>query len=710
MYKRQASFKEKADFGQIIGSIVGFGTDFSRLADEEQWQYLVGYLHERPCLLVWDNFETVAGYPEGAQPLATEKERETLSKFVKALRSGKSRVLITTRKQNEDWLGIALELIELGGLTRGDAGLLAKEILKTVGRKPEEYRQDPQYSELIKLLRGHPRSLEVVLPHLRSRSPQELIDAIQHRVDDLGDSLEDASLTYAFQQLSEKAQKHLPFLGLFVSHVLVATLEYFMLAGGEQERAYLELMGETIDATEWIAVLGEATSCGLLSSLLPRAYGIHPTMPAFLRRQLVSRIGDEGLKGLDVEFMRSYAALAAEANRRLEAGAYEVIAAIDVEEPNFLRALRLAEAHEDWSAAQSIVSVLAKLYGDRGRTQEWDALGERVQRSVGCDAPSASDRSRAALWLYLLGRRANRALDRQQLSVAEAAVLTGLGYLASLDEPEAEERMAVGYHQLGIIAQERNRYNEAEGWFRKAMEIRERLGLEASAAEDYFHLGRIAQAERRFEDAWEWYSKAHDVFKRHRLEREAARADHQLGRISEERMDLDDAERRYRNALSKSMALGLEGEAAYEHHHLGAVALKRKALDRAERSFRRSLEIRERLRLDRDAASDYHFLGIIAQEKGRLDKADEWYGKALEKVEMFEEPILQVSTLAQLGMLRRLQGRPREAVSCLGKALAITAQYEESDRGQILVGLARLMQEMGAVSYTHLTLPTTPYV
>jgi len=690
-----ASFKEKADFGEVIGSIVGYGTDFSRLSDEGQWQYLIEYLCENPCLLVWDNFETVAGYPEGSEPLATAEERATLSKFLKAVRGGKTRVLITTRKPQEEWLDIAPELVELGGLTVRDAGLLAREILKTVGRKPEEFRQDPRCAELIKLLRGHPRSLEVVLPHLRSRSPAELIDAIQHRVDQLGESLEDASLTYAFDQLSEKARKHLPFLGLFVSLVHADVLGLFVASGEEQQEAYVELMGEVMDAGAWEGVLDEAAGCGLLRSLGSRVYQLHPTLPPFLRGQLVSIVGQEGLTRLNVEFMRFYAGQAAAGSEGVQEGKTAYVARASMEEGNFLRALRLAEVEERWAVVRIIASMLFKFYEVRGRSDERDALLTRLQERAGGGAPHASDRDHGDLWLYLLGHDANRALQRQQLSVAETKLRAGLNYLESLGDPGVADRMAVGFHQMGIIAQERDRYEEAEGWFREAMEIRERLGLEHLAAEDYYHLGRIAQARVRFEDAWDWYTKAQEVFERHGLKREAARAEHQLGRISEESTNLDDAEQRYLSSLGTFLALGLEAEAAFEYHHLGAVALKRGLLDEADRLCRKALGIRERQRLQRDAASDHHILGIIAQQRGRFDEAEEWYRKELDILEEFEQPTLQAAALGQVGLLRRDQDRPREAVSWLGRALALRAECEDGDRARLLVELARLLQSMG---------------
>ncbi|HEY9231104.1 MAG TPA: CHAT domain-containing protein, partial [Blastocatellia bacterium] len=47
-------FEKKADFAQVIGSIAGLGTDFSRFPEPEQMRMLVDYLRKNACLLVWD--------------------------------------------------------------------------------------------------------------------------------------------------------------------------------------------------------------------------------------------------------------------------------------------------------------------------------------------------------------------------------------------------------------------------------------------------------------------------------------------------------------------------------------------------------------------------------------------------------------------------------------------------------------------------------
>ena len=71
-------------------------------------------------------------------------------------------MLITTRKTDERWLGIAYHLILIKGLNQRDAAQLARKVLQTVGRSPEEFKNDPDYSRLIDLLNGHARSIEVV--------------------------------------------------------------------------------------------------------------------------------------------------------------------------------------------------------------------------------------------------------------------------------------------------------------------------------------------------------------------------------------------------------------------------------------------------------------------------------------------------------------------------------------------------------------------
>ena len=498
------SFKEKADFGQVIGSLLGYASDLSALPPEQQRQILVNHLRANRCLLIWDNFESVAGYPDGNDPLATLEQQTELAGFLQALRGGQSQVLITTRKPAEPWLGLAYRPLEIGGLRFDDAMMLATTILSTIDRRPADFKDDPAYARLVSLLAGHPRSMEIVLPRLRFANPTEVIDTLQHRVDDLGESLADASLAYAFAGLSQNARRHLPFLGLFASRIFVDTLCSFVSAGNEQQEVYRQIRGEALDETGWRAILDEASRAGLLGMGESGLYELPPTLPSFLRQQL----GQEGARRLDQEFASFYASLANAFFDRLRNADRFAVALTGLEEANLLRALRLAELGEEWEQSQTIAQTIGEYYAQLGRRPEWQALRDRLLSRLGLEQPANTTVARMSLWMYLLGNQAIQAIQSHQLALAEATYLRILEFLTADTERAIGPMTAVVYHQLGRVAEERQQFDQAEQWYRRALEIYERLGLERNAASDYHQLGMVAQDRQQFDQAEQWYRRA----------------------------------------------------------------------------------------------------------------------------------------------------------------------------------------------------------
>jgi len=189
------------------------------------------------------------------------------------------------------------------------------------------------------------------------------------------------------------------------------------------------------------------------------------------------------------------------------------VSIVKIEELNFLRALRIAVKTEQWALAQAIAQTLHEFYEIRGRFREWSALRssllDHTGREISIDAP----RNLADLWMFLLGEEANEALRENRLDDAEHFYVKIIQYLQkTLPEPETEPKIAVCYHQLGIIAQKRQHFDVAEQWYRKALEIDERLGMERYAAYDYHQLGIIAQERRQFDVAEQWYRKALEIY------------------------------------------------------------------------------------------------------------------------------------------------------------------------------------------------------
>ena len=54
--------------------------------------------------------------------------------------------------------------------------------------------------------------------------------------------------------------------------------------------------------------------------------------------------------------------------------------------------------------------------------------------------------------------------------------------------------MAITYHQLGRVAQDRGHLDDAEDWYRQSLTIKEQLGNRPGMANTYGQLGLLAEA------------------------------------------------------------------------------------------------------------------------------------------------------------------------------------------------------------------------
>ena len=80
--------------------------------------------------------------------------------------------------------------------------------------------------------------------------------------------------------------------------------------------------------------------------------------------------------------------------------------------------------------------------------------------------------------------------------------------------PPNSPRHAAWIHQLGILAQNRGDYREAERQYQRALNIKERLGDQAGMANSYNQLGMLAQARGDYGEADRQYQRALDIDER----------------------------------------------------------------------------------------------------------------------------------------------------------------------------------------------------
>ena len=511
------SFERGAGLSQVVDQIgrAKWGEKFASATAEKQQDVVRQHLQTNPCLLIWDNFEPVNGFPQGNPPLVPAAERESLKQFLKQLRGGQSWVLITSRRE-ESWLDCGYALRGLKGLVETDAVDLAAQILREAG--VDRAKLPGEYLELLKLLGGHPLSLRVVLRHLKAQTPVQLIEALRRGLDTFQGAQEEGreksltvSLDYSFANLSARARQHLPFLGLFCDRVNAHWLDNFSANhDSDWGQAYQAVFGENLQKSDWIGLLNEATAAGILEDLGGNIYKIHPALPWYLRQQLDKMGSQEVISTLEKKLLGFYAMLADNYRQKLIGNAEVASFVLRVEEPNLLQQLRLAEQQQEWAYAQAILQPLGEVYQRWGSKPEFQSLRERALNQIGFHLVEAKAKGKAAFnfWMYLRGVDANEALDSADLETARAVYQEILDELIALNDSSVNDRIATAYHNLGIVAQEQRRFDDAIAFYNKALQIREDAGDFYNAADEYHQLGNIAKEQGDFDTAVVYFQKA----------------------------------------------------------------------------------------------------------------------------------------------------------------------------------------------------------
>ncbi|MCC3404732.1 MAG: tetratricopeptide repeat protein [Microcoleus sp. PH2017_10_PVI_O_A] len=698
------SFESGAGFSQVVNQIgrkLG-GEKFASLPSEKQQDVVRQYLQTNPCLLIWDNFEPVNGFPQGNQPLLPAAERDSLKQFLKELRGGQSWVLITSRRE-ENWLDCGYALRELKGLVKPDAEELAAEILKQAG--VDRAKLPGEYLELLKLLDGHPLSLRVVLRHLKTQSPVQLIEALRRGLDTFKGAEEEGrdkslmvSLDYSFANLSERARQHLPFLGLFCDRVDADWLHAFSRNPDiDWGQAYRTVFGENLQKADWIALLNEATAAGILEDLGGNIYKIHPALPWYLRQQLDKMGSQEVISNLEKKLLVFYVLLADQCNRELIGNAELATFVLRVEEPNLLQHLRLAEQQQDWGNAYRILFALGEVYQRWGRKPEFKSLRVRALNQIGIHLAQAKAKGQDAFnfWRYLRGIDANEATQSADWETARAVYQEILDELTALNDSSVNDNIATINHNLGIVAQEQRRFDDAIAFYNKSLQIREDAGDLYMAAGDYHQLGIVAEEQRRFDDAIAFYNKSLQIREDAGDLYNAAGDYHQLGIVAQLQRRFDDAIAFYNKALQIYEDAGDFYNAAGDYHQLGRVAEEQRRFDDAIAFYNKALQIYEDAGDSHKAANQYEGLGNIAKEQGDFDTAVAYFQKAFTALSAANDWRQASLTLTAWGQTLEAESNWTEAVKIYIQALVIDIEHNEEFVVSDIHNLGRMLKQLG---------------
>jgi len=513
--------------GEVFGSALeGAGINWLALDDAARRQEALQVLTQVPVLWIWDNIEPVTGFPAGTESAWSPEEQEELIDFLRDLRGTKTKVLLTSRRAEQPWLGDLPKRIAVPPMPMTESLQLVRALAAKHSRRLADVEN---WRPLLAFAQGNPMTLTIVarqalregfktkaqieafIARLRSGEATFTDEAGEGRTRSLG-----ASLAYGFEQaFSEEERKKLALLHLFQGFVDVDAL--WMMGDFEVPWCLPEVRGLTRE--EGISLLDRTAEVGLLAVYGGGYYGIHPALPWFFKGLFERWYPAEDITAVRL-FVEVMGELGQYYHAQYERGNRDVLGALRAEEANLLHARRLARNHGWWPSMVETMQGLLHLYGHSGRRAEWKRLVEEivsdfVDRENGGPLPGREEwwglvtEYRVLLageerqWVEAERLQAGRvAWERQRAASVLARPVEELG----VGEKNAIRTLAASLHELGEIRRELGK-TDCVTAYSEALELAERIGERTVAAACVLNLGHVFKdlpALRDLDQAEHW--------------------------------------------------------------------------------------------------------------------------------------------------------------------------------------------------------------
>jgi hypothetical protein len=372
--------------GERFGSALEqSGIHWGAANDAERREIALDVLRQVPVLWIWDNVEPIAGFPAGTPSDWGAAEQQELRDFLSEARGTKAKFLLTSRRDEQVWLGEMPVRVKAPPMPMQERLQLAGAIAENRRKRLADL---PDLAPLLQFTQGNPLTILVTVGEaLRAGiDSKDMLDAFvaglrggeanfadeeaEGRTKSLG-----ASLSFGFANaFSDDARKRLALLHLFQGFVDVDVLGW--MGNPKADWALDEVRGLTRE--QGIGLLDRAAEIGLLIALGGGYYGVHPVLPWYFR-DLFARhyAGDEAQRARRA-FVEAMGELGNYYHRQYNEGNRQVLDALMAEEDNLLAAWRLGRQYGWRDAVTSAMQGLRAQYQATGRGPAWRRLVEAV--------------------------------------------------------------------------------------------------------------------------------------------------------------------------------------------------------------------------------------------------------------------------------------------------------------------------------------------
>lgn len=595
---------------------------------------LIARLRKHRYLLIFDQLDRYINRDGAARKAEWADPLNELHRMLGALTGSQSFVILAARGklgafENETVLENSHAVY---GLDSESAGALCRQRLS---RQAEKIKlADADIVELIRLTRGHPQSMELMIDALHSpaqaSSPHPLLETL-HR-------------------LSPAEQESLAYLAPFHSAISIGGL-----------RAYLHELGMLVASGKderfdqhWYPLLCNAIHHGLL---MPHPYSaeilcLHPRLHTLLQSRAVE-LFDNGIIGrMRAAFFRVMdqggeqlaGMLVSHNEKQREVGRGVAGVAEDSLRVAFFEG---ATPSEPLSGA---FCALERFYRVTHRTEARQRLIHHLL-TLKDSMPEELDSSDAYSWAFAIGVAAEGELDLGRHQEAISLYLSALHLGLQLDD---WERVAMIHHQLGMSFEHLRQWDDARQHYLTSIEIKAAHGRMPDCARSYHNLGVLERRRQRYAEAAEYFEKAISICSVAKDDRGLGFCYNELGNLEATRKNFQQAINYYSLALLHKKRGNAGTDSCWAtQHSLGIAALDAQEWSRAERIFSEALEFFVRTGDEIRQAGCLGSLGTLAMQQKNYWQAKEYFCASLR---LFAKRHLSEDVVRRLRDLRDLVG------------------------------------------------------
>lgn len=390
------TFERYKPLAQVLNESIGrffdgmlerAGVHWLTLPEEQRRGVALQVLSQIPVLWIWDNVEPIHGFPAGTPSAWSAAEQDELADFLRAARQTRVKFLLTSRRDEREWLGDLPARIEVPPMPMQERVQLARAVAEKHGKRLTVV---DDWMSLLRFTRGNPMTITVLVGQaLRDRlKTRGQIDAFIERLrageatfdDEISEGRDrslSASLAYGFEHaFTESERGQLALLHLFQGFVDVDALR--CMGSPDAPWCLPEVRDFTRDAG--IALFDRAADVGLLTRHGAGYYSVHPALPWFFRNVFetyypsIAQNAECASMKATRAFVEAIASLGNFYCNAFERGERYVIGMLSAEEANLVHVRRLAREHGWHDRIISAMQGLRNLYEQTGRRADWAQL------------------------------------------------------------------------------------------------------------------------------------------------------------------------------------------------------------------------------------------------------------------------------------------------------------------------------------------------